>query len=106
MPFINLDQVNAKEIVPGFRAAFVHTESMTFAYWTIEAGSTLPEHQHMHEQVSNVIEGEFDLTLEGETKRLDTGTIAVIPSNAAHGGTAITDCRVLDVFYPVREEYK
>ena len=106
MPFIKLDQVNVKEIVPGFRAAFVHSETMTLAYWTIDAGATLPEHQHMHEQVSNIIEGEFELSLDGETKRLDPGTVAVIPANAAHGGTAITECRILDVFHPVREEYR
>jgi quercetin dioxygenase-like cupin family protein len=106
MPFISLNQLDKKEIAPGFRAAFVHTESMTFAFWTIDAGATLPEHRHMHEQVSNILEGEFEFTLEGETKRLDPGTVAVIPSNAVHGGTALTDCRVLDVFHPVREEYK
>ncbi|MCK5054430.1 MAG: cupin domain-containing protein [Anaerolineales bacterium] len=106
MPFIDLDQIKEKEIVPGYRAAFVHSETMTLAYWTIEAGATLPEHSHIHDQVSSVIEGAFELTLEGETKRLDPGTVAVIPSNAVHGGTAITDCRILDVFHPVREDYK
>lgn len=106
MPFIDLDQIEAKEIVPGFHAAFVHAETMTLAYWTIEAGATLPEHSHIHDQVSSVLEGAFELTLEGETKRLDPGTVAVIPSNAVHGGTAITDCRILDVFHPVREDYK
>ena len=106
MPFIDLDQIKEKEIVPGYRAVFVHADTMTLAYWTIEAGATLPEHIHIHEQVSSVIEGTFELTLDGETKRLDPGTVAMIPSNAVHGGTAITDCRILDVFHPVREEYK
>ncbi len=106
MPFIDLDPIETKEIVPGYRAAFVHSDTMTLAYWTIEAGAELPEHSHPHEQVSNVLEGTFELTIAGETKRLGPGTIAVIPSNADHAGTAITDCRILDVFHPVREEYK
>lgn len=106
MPFINLDQIKAKEIVPGYRAVFVHSDTMTFAYWTIEAGADLPEHSHPHEQVANVLEGTFELRIAGETRRIGPGTVAVIPSNAAHAGTAITDCRILDVFHPVREEYK
>jgi quercetin dioxygenase-like cupin family protein len=106
MPFIDLDQADPKEIVPGYRAAFVHSDTMTFAYWMVEAGADLPEHSHPHEQVSNVLEGTFELTIAGETRRLGPGTIAVIPSNVDHAGTAITDCRILDVFHPVREDYK
>ena len=106
MPFIDLGQIEAKEIVPGYRAVFVHSDAITLAYWTIEAGADLPEHSHPHEQVANVLEGTFELTIEGETKRLGQGTVAVIPSNVVNVGTAITDCRILDVFHPVREEYK
>ena len=106
MPFIDLDQIEAKEIVPGYRAVFVNSDNMTLAFWTIEAGAEMPEHSHPHEQVSTVLEGTFELTVEGETKQLDPGIVAVIPSNAVHGGTAITACRIIDVFHPVREEYK
>ncbi len=106
MPFIDLDQIKAKEIVPGYRALFVHSDSMTLAYWTVEAGADLPEHSHPQEQVANVLEGTFELTIAEKTRRLGPGTVAVIPSNAVHAGTAITDCRILDVFHPVREEYK
>lgn len=107
MPFINLELVEAKEIVPGFTARMVHSENMTLAYWDIKAGSVLPEHSHPHEQVAaQVISGEFELTLEGETKLMKAGDIAVIPSNAIHSGRAITDCQLLDVFSPVREDYR
>jgi len=106
MPFINLDQIETKEIAPGYRAVFVHADTMTLAYWTIEAGAELPEHRHPHEQLSSVIEGSFELTIEGETKRLEPGAVAMIPANAVHTGTAITDCRIIDVFHPVREDYK
>jgi len=56
--------------------------------------------------VANIIEGEFELTIDNETKILKPGDVAVIPSNAVHSGKAITDCRILDVFYPVREDYR
>ena len=106
MPYIDLNHIDSKEIIPGYRAVFVHSDNVTLAYWTIERGAEMPEHHHPHEQVANVIEGAFELTMEGETKRLQPGTVAVIPSNAVHSGTAITDCRILDVFYPIREDYQ
>jgi len=106
MAYIDLLDLEEKELVPGFHAKFVHSENMTLAYWRIEAGSSLPDHSHPCEQVANVIEGEFELVVEGEAKRRTPGQVAVIPGNVPHHGTAITDCRLIDVFYPVREDYK
>jgi quercetin dioxygenase-like cupin family protein len=105
MSFKNLDSIEAMELVPGFRAKFIHSDNMTFAYWNIEAGAELPEHSHPHEQVANPLEGEFELTVNGDSRVIRPGDVVVIPGNAAHSGKAITDCRILDVFHPVREDY-
>ena len=105
MPFIKLNSIEEKELLPGFNVRFVHTENMTLAYWEIKAGSLLPEHSHHHEQVAQITEGELALTLDGEMRVLKAGELAVIPSNAIHSGKAITDCKLLDVFSPVREDF-
>ncbi|MCF2144535.1 MAG: cupin domain-containing protein [Candidatus Heimdallarchaeota archaeon] len=106
MPFIDLKAIQEKEVVPGFRGKFIHTENNTIVYWRIDAGSTLPEHKHPHEQTVNLIAGDFEFTLNGETKKIQPGTAVVVPSNAPHSGTAISDCFIIDIFYPVREEYR
>jgi quercetin dioxygenase-like cupin family protein len=106
MGFINLDQVTEKEIVPGYRARFVHSENMSLAYWDVDPGAELPEHSHPHEQIANVLEGQFELTVAGESRVLEPGQVAVIPSGLPHRGRAITACRLLDAFYPVREDYR
>jgi quercetin dioxygenase-like cupin family protein len=106
MPFLNLHDLEAKELVPGFKGRFVHSENMTVAYWDIEVGAVLPEHAHSHEQVASMIAGEFELTVNGETRVLRPGSVAIVPSNAVHSGRAITMCRIIDAFYPVREDYR
>lgn len=106
MPFIDLSTLDEREVVDGFHGKFVHSENMTTSFWRIEAGAELPEHAHPHEQVSVVLEGKFEMTLDGEKRQLEVGTVAVIPSNVVHSGVALTDCTILDVFYPVREDYK
>ena len=106
MTFLNLKDIQTKEILPGFKVRFVHSENMTFGHWKITKGSSLPAHSHPHEQVTHVLEGEFELTVGDETRMLTSDMGAVIPPNVPHSGRAITDCRVIDTFYPVREDYR
>lgn len=106
MPFVDLSTLDEREVVDGFHGKFVHSENMTTSFWRIEAGAALPEHAHPHEQVSVVLEGKFEMTLDGEKRQLERGQVAVIPSNVKHSGVALTDCMILDVFYPVREDYR
>ena len=106
MAFVTISELNQEEPVPGFKARFVHSTNMTVVYWDVSAGAELPEHSHPHEQITNVLEGEFELTLDGERRRLSQGTAAVVSPNAVHSGKAITDCRLIDVFYPIRMDYR
>jgi quercetin dioxygenase-like cupin family protein len=106
MDLIHLKDMTAREIVPGFKARFIHSPNMTFSYWDVTAGSSLPAHSHPHEQVANMLEGRFEFTVDGAAQVLEPGDVLVIPSHVPHSGKALTDCRILDVFYPVREEYR
>ena len=57
-------------------------------------------------QIVNVISGKLELTIDKETRVLEGGMSAIIPSNVPHTAKGITDCKVIDVFYLVREDYK
>lgn len=103
---IPVDSIPAREILPGFNGKFVHSDAMTLAYWDIDEGASLPEHAHPHEQVVNMLEGEFEITVDGNPLSLKPGDVVVIPGNVPHFGTAITKCRILDVFSPARDDYR
>jgi quercetin dioxygenase-like cupin family protein len=106
MAFIELATLHEKEVFPGYRGRAIHTGACTYMYWKVDADASVPEHSHMQEQVVNVLQGVFELTINGETVALEPGKVAVIPPHVKHGGRAITDCELLDVFYPEREDYK
>jgi quercetin dioxygenase-like cupin family protein len=106
MAFVELSDLEKKELVPGFHGRFLHTDNMTFVYWDIAAGAVLPDHSHTHEQVVNVIEGELELKAGEEVKKMKPGQVAVIAGNVTHSAKGITDCKVIDVFYPIREDYR
>jgi quercetin dioxygenase-like cupin family protein len=52
-----------------------------------------------------VLEGSFELTIQGETQILTAGKAALIPSQAIHSGRALTRCKIIDIFCPIREDY-
>ena len=101
----DLSKIEPREIIKGFHGRFIHMDHFTFAYWEVDAGSEIPVHSHIHEQMMQVLEGEFELTVNGVSKVYTPGMVVTIPSNVEHGGRAITDCVLTDIFSPVREEY-
>lgn len=106
MPLIRLNDLPVREIFPGFHARLVHTGLVSHSWVEFDAGVSFPEHHHPHEQIVNVLEGELELVVSGDTYRLVPGLVFVIPPGAPHSGRAITACRVLDAFAPVREDYR
>jgi mannose-6-phosphate isomerase-like protein (cupin superfamily) len=44
-----------------------------------------PPHQHVHEEVLFIREGQIDITFDGQTTRLTPGSVAYIASNVLHG---------------------
>jgi quercetin dioxygenase-like cupin family protein len=103
---INIKDIPAKEIVPGFFGKFIHGEQSTLAFWEIKKGHTLPLHHHVHEQITYIVSGELEMMIGNEKYVLTGGMTNVIPSNLPHSGFALTDCVVIDSFCPVREEYR
>ena len=95
------------EIIPGYKARFVHSDEMTQVHWEIEAGSALAEHSHANEQIAVVVEGEFVFVVEEEAGpreiRVRAGECVHLPSNLPHSGRTATGAVILDCFSPPSE---
>ena len=103
---LNINNLKSREIISGFNGKFVNGENITWAFWDIKKDSSIPDHFHIHEQIMHVISGDFEFTINGLTSVFSEGDTIVIPSNIPHRGKALTDCKIMDVFSPKREEYK
>ena len=105
MTFIDFNTRKRLKIWEGISGPVFHSGQATFGHFTIEAGSDLPAHSHPNEQWTNVIEGELEFTIDGESTVMKAGMAAYIPSDVVHSAKAITTCKVIDCFIPAREDF-
>ncbi len=101
-----IKDITPKELMAGITGYYVHGDSMTFGYVELKAGSSVPLHQHVQEQITYIIEGELNMVIDNQACVLTAGMYHVIPSNIFHSAVAKTDCKIIDAFSPVREDYK
>jgi quercetin dioxygenase-like cupin family protein len=105
MPFIDFNTKKKVRIWEGISGRLAHSTQSTFGLITLEKGAVAAMHQHVHEQWTFVIEGELLFTNDGEEKILTAGMAAFMPSNVPHSASAITECKLIDCFMPVREDF-
>ncbi|MBL3538203.1 cupin domain-containing protein [Aminivibrio sp.] len=106
MKLVDMNRLEQEQILPGLRARFVHSENMTVAYWNMDAGAVFPLHDHSHEQVVNVVSGKVEISVKGEKIPLDEGCVLVLSPGEPHAVYAVTDSFMIDVFHPIRQDYK
>lgn len=94
------------KVLEGLYGKFIHTEQMSIVRWRFEAGANLPAHNHPHEQVTMLLEGELELQVEDKNYTLKPGDAVPIAPDLSHSGTAKTATVALDIFSPVREDFR
>ena len=106
MAVVDLNTVKELTLAEGITARVVHAGSLSVAHVRLVPGAVAPMHTHPHEQVTTVITGELELTVDGETKTLAPGQAIVLPPMTPHSARGITACYIIDVFQPVREDLR
>ncbi len=103
----NLYEAAGFEPVPGVRMKPLFGDGAMLNLVDIGDGAGLGVHGHPHEQLGLVIDGELALTIDGVVHHLGPGDAFRIPGGVEHEAWAVGGpCRVLDVFHPVREDYR
>jgi quercetin dioxygenase-like cupin family protein len=106
MPIVTLASLPPRTIFPGIVGHFAHTDRLTIGEIDLAASSIVPVHQHPHDQLTYILAGRAECTVGGETRELDAGMCVLTPGGTPHTFRALTACRALDVFTPVREDFR
>ncbi len=88
------------------RKTLVYGDHMLLTEFKLDGGKTLPSHQHPHEQTGYLVSGHIILTIDGKPHDIKPGSSWSIPGNVEHGARIIEDSVAIEVFSPVREDYK
>ena len=102
MPLIEIANLPVVERLPGWRGRFFHSEHMTVAHYDFDRGASIHEHFHPQEEIYHVLDGELELTIEGDLHMAHAGLAVIVPADARHSVCALTDGRVLIVDSPRR----
>jgi quercetin dioxygenase-like cupin family protein len=101
--FVDLNRIEKLEMLPGLNFQPILSEHAIVNVVSFDPHSEAPMHSHVEEQIVIVVEGEFEFTLDGVTRTMRPGDVAVIPPWVPHGARTLdSSCRELDVFTPPR----
>ncbi len=107
MPFYKIDEQPEKPVFDGATIRTLHGEKLMMSFVNLQPHSVVAEHSHYHEQMGMVLEGTFELSIDGESQILKQGDAYLIPSNAKHSARTFNEpAAALDIFSPPREDYK
>lgn len=105
--FVSLAGGDAYELAPGAVARALFGERGMLNLVELEPGAEVARHSHPHEQLGLILAGSMTMVVGDESHNCGPMDAFVMPGGVEHGGTAGPDgATVLDVFVPVREDYR
>jgi quercetin dioxygenase-like cupin family protein len=105
--FVRLDGIRSFELVEGVTGQPLFGTDAMLNLIRFEPGATVPLHSHPHEQLGIVLEGMQALVVDGIAHELGPLEAYVLPGGVKHSAYCGPDgALVLDVFTPVREDYR
>ena len=97
------DQVTPVEFVPGLEFRPVAGDGTMTNFVRYQPNTEAPRHSHEEEQITFVIDGEFEFDLDGDVRLMRPGMAVLVPAGVPHGARALdSTCYEIDVFSPPR----
>jgi len=102
---LSLNDIPMEALAPGITRQVVHGTQSTFSRWELKAGTSVPLHRHVNEQITWIISGRAEVLSGGQTSELQAGEIMVFAPNVEHAFTFLEDSVAIDFFSPARQDW-
>ncbi len=99
------NEVELETLKPDLGRQLVVGQDMMLARVLLKKGCVVPEHSHINEQLTYILEGALRFTIDGRVIDVNAGEVLCIPPNMPHAALALEDTVDLDVFNPPRADW-
>lgn len=94
------------EFAPNVTINAIGGEQVLMCRVRYQPGAVIPEHDHPEsEQLMYVVEGDVTLTIEGESRRLVGGDVAVVNRGLRHELSTVEGCEFIEALSPVPTDH-
>jgi unsaturated pyranuronate lyase len=105
--FPDPEECGRHTIFPGVHIRTCAAEKMMMSLVDLKPHALVEEHAHPHEQIGMLLEGTATFYIGDEVKTLQAGDFYRIPGNVRHKVVVLDQhTRAIDIFFPIREEYR
>ena len=80
------------------KARSARTSPFKMAFWTYGEDATSEEHEHTYDEYIVVVQGQYNLSINGDIIPLKAGDEYVIPNGTIHAGEAFAGTRAIYAF--------
>jgi quercetin dioxygenase-like cupin family protein len=107
MSFVKTGDAQSFTPEPGMkRQVLAHSDQLMLVRHYFEKGWVGARHSHPHHQLVYVVSGAIRVDVDGRTFDVHAGDSFVVDGDVEHQASALEESEVLDVFTPVREDYR
>ena len=104
--FVRASETAVEDLGQGIsRQILAYDNSLMLVRVWFETGAEGYAHSHPHAQVTTILSGRFNVTVDGASETLGAGDTFYAAPGKVHGMTCIEAGSVLDSFSPVREDF-
>ena len=99
------NDVELETLNPLLGRQMITGQDLMLARVLLKKGCVVPEHSHMNEQLTYIVEGALKFWIDGKEIVVRAGEVLCIPPHMPHKAEAVEDTVDIDVFYPPRQDW-
>jgi quercetin dioxygenase-like cupin family protein len=104
--FLKNNQMPVDQMAAGIQRQILgYQENLMLVKVFFAEGSVAERHRHPHQQIGHVLEGRFELEIDGKHEVLVAGDSFVVAANLPHTAICLKKGVILDSFSPAREDF-
>jgi quercetin dioxygenase-like cupin family protein len=107
MTYFRTDELPTTDMLPGVTRRAVYLDDVMLTFFDFEPRAIIPEHHHLHQQITWVVSGAMEFDLDGEKRVLCAGDGVLIAPDRPHSAIILDGpCRAIDAWHPIRDDYR